>query len=173
MIYRIHYETELIILIWKTVFFQSDSTPAIYAGESRLCLINTEVCEVGFFYFRWVTLVFAGTVIQWFDCIIQCGSGERCIGYKLQSVAADIKQSPPTDISFGTGFLRADVRIELFFYRLAVFADPCGVVTVRIVFTWSASVIFYLKRWKQTRARRFPICSVSECSCVCLSPLMR
>lgn len=29
------------------------------------------------------------------------------------------------------------------------------------------------QRWKQTRARRFPICSVSECSCVCLSPSMR
>ena len=47
------------------------------------------------------------------------------------------------------GLRGQDVRIELFFYRLAIFAEHSGVITVRIIFYRATSVILNFVKCKR------------------------
>ena len=107
-------ETEFIILIRYTVFLQWKCSPTVDTSQTHLYFIDAKVSERSFRYFRRVALVFLYSVIQRLDAIVQGRGGERSVTYKLQTVSADIQYSPPAQIGFGTGFLRTDVRVELF-----------------------------------------------------------
>ena len=135
-------EYEFIIIVRKSVFRTWYGTPAVFACESGLSLVNTYERILLLVKFSGMALMSSVTVIQRFDAIMKRGCRERLFCDNLQSPAASFKNSPPAYICLGSGLLRTYVRIELLAYGLIPKADKCGIVTIRIILNRSTSILF-------------------------------
>jgi len=89
------------------------SAPTVDTAKTHLQFINGHSDVFILIFELNVTVVLYRTVVERLLRIIKRRCKERFVRRNHQSVAAYIDLLPPADIAFGTGFLRAQIVVEL------------------------------------------------------------